>query len=74
MSWHWTPSQQLEVSVFPSGKHQGFKDELSTVRELYVECPKSHGLARTDLEHFSLPGVPLLMYHHQIFVRGTRKA
>jgi hypothetical protein len=74
MFWRWTPSQQLEVSVFPGSKHLGFKDELSTIRELYAECPKSHGLARTDLERFPLPGAPLSTYHRQIFVRGTRKA
>jgi hypothetical protein len=67
MSWRSYPSRQLKVFVFPGGKHQGSEDELSVVRELDAECPKSHGLAWMDLEHFSLPDAPLSTSHCQIF-------
>jgi hypothetical protein len=67
MSWRWSPSKQLEVSVFPGGEHQGSEDELSVIWELDAECQKSHGLAQTDLERLPLPGAPLSTYRHQIF-------
>jgi hypothetical protein len=46
------------------GGHQGSKDELSVVRELEAECPRSHGLTRRQLERLSLPVVPVLTYLH----------
>jgi hypothetical protein len=67
MSWRWSLSQQLEVSVFPNGKHQGSEDELSVVWELNVECPMCHGLVQMDLERSPLPSVPLSTYHRQVF-------
>jgi hypothetical protein len=67
MSWHWTSSQQLEISVFLDSEHQGSKDELNVVWELEAKYPRSHGLTRTDLERFSLPGAPLSTSHCQIF-------
>jgi hypothetical protein len=73
VSWRWTPSQQLEVSVFPGGEHQRFEDELCVIRELYVDCPRSHALTWTYLERFPLPGMPLSMYHRKIFGVGMRK-
>jgi hypothetical protein len=30
------------VFIFPGGKHQQSKNELSVVRELYAECTRSH--------------------------------
>jgi hypothetical protein len=57
----------------PGGEHQRSKDELCAERELHAECPRSHRPTWMDFERFPLPDVPLSMYHHQIFVRGTRK-
>jgi hypothetical protein len=44
MSWRWSLSQQLKVSIIPGGEHQGSEDELSVVQELDAECPRSHEL------------------------------
>jgi hypothetical protein len=52
MSWHWSLSQQLEVFILPSGKHQGFEDEWSAIRELDDECPRSHESPRRILSAF----------------------
>jgi hypothetical protein len=51
----------------PWCEHQGSEDELSAVRELEAECPRSQEPVRTDLECLLLPGAPLSTYHHQIF-------
>jgi hypothetical protein len=67
MSWRWATSQQLEVSVIPSGEHQRSRDELCVIWELDAECPRSHELVWTDLERFSYPSVPLLTSRRQIF-------
>jgi hypothetical protein len=36
------PSQQLKASVIPGSEHQGSEDELSVVRKIDAEGPRSH--------------------------------
>jgi hypothetical protein len=63
MSWRWSLSQQLKVSIIPGGEHQGSEDELSVIQELDAECPRSH-----ELPGWILSAFPFLACLYQCIV------
>jgi hypothetical protein len=64
-------SQVLKMVVFSHHEWERSEHELRARQEFLVVDPWSHEFTRMNLGTSPLPGVPLLMSHHQIFRVGS---
>jgi hypothetical protein len=60
----------LKIVVFSRRDWQCSEQKMHAHQELLVVDPWSHEFNRTNLSAFLLPGAPLSMVCHQIFVVG----